>query len=278
MTVPDCIPVAVPIRRVGSWWRLLAGGLVLFGLGVLLLFGTGNPTLFPTVMLIGNFTVPVAYVSFFYERRHLSRLTMSSTASAFVFGGALGVFAAAALEPLVIRGNGAFEYLLIALIEEFVKVIGVLLIVRRWRHDTELDGLILGAAAGMGFAALESSGYAFGALIQSGGSLSATLVVTLIRGVTASLGHGTWTAILTAVIFRESRAGHLRLTGKVLAGYAVVVALHWLWDLMPSLLSNTVTALPGLLAPELVIGGIGLAILWWRWREGVRLQATESRG
>jgi RsiW-degrading membrane proteinase PrsW (M82 family) len=64
-------------------------------------------------------------------------------------------------------------------IEELVKILGVLLVARHRRHDLELDGLILGAAAGMGVAALESSGYAFSAFMRGGGSLSATVFVIL---------------------------------------------------------------------------------------------------
>ena len=72
-------------------------------------------------------------------------------------------------------------------------------------------GLILGAAAGMWFAALESMGYAFTAFLSSQGSLSATVNMTLLRGILAPIGHGTWTAILASVLFREGSAGHFRI-------------------------------------------------------------------
>ena len=53
------------------------------------------------------------------------------------------------------------------------------------------DGIILGGAAGMGFAALESSGYVFTAFVDSGGSLSTLVLVTLLRGLLSPVGHGT---------------------------------------------------------------------------------------
>ena len=56
----------------------------------------------------------------------------------------------------------------IGFIQEFAKILGVVIIARHKRHDSEMDGLILGAAAGMGFAALESNGYAFTAYLMSG--------------------------------------------------------------------------------------------------------------
>src|SRR5258706_12178882 len=186
-----------------SWWRVLLIGLLLYIIGIVILVLTGNPNLFPTVVLLGNFLVPVAYVVFFYERRYLSELTLPTTALTFFYGGVLGVFAASLLEPIFIRRLDIVTAFGVGLIEEFAKILGLLLIVRRRRHDSELDGMILGAAAGMGFAALESTGYAFTAFLLSGGSLSATVGMTLLRGLLAPLGHGTWTAILAGVLFRE---------------------------------------------------------------------------
>ena len=73
----DVSPV---VRRTGSWWRILFLGSLAFAMGVGLLVLTGNPNLFPTVAMLGNWMIPAAYVSFFYERRHLSNITMGTTA------------------------------------------------------------------------------------------------------------------------------------------------------------------------------------------------------
>ena len=81
--------------KTNSWWHILLIGMVLFLVGVVVLAVTGNLKLFPTIALIGNFLVPVSYVAFFYERRHLSQVTLVSVAQTFFYGGVLGVFAAA---------------------------------------------------------------------------------------------------------------------------------------------------------------------------------------
>ena len=70
------------------------------------------------------------------------------------------------LEPFFIRQLDLGAILKVGLIEEFAKILGVLAIARHRRHDSEMDGLILGGAAGMGFAALESNGYAFTAFLD----------------------------------------------------------------------------------------------------------------
>ena len=87
--------------------------------------------------------------------------------------GLLGVIAASILEPFFYSPVGSFSVLKVGFIEEFAKILGVLLITRNLRRDFEMDGLILGTAVGMGFAALESSVCAFTAFLMSNGNISA---------------------------------------------------------------------------------------------------------
>jgi RsiW-degrading membrane proteinase PrsW (M82 family) len=261
----------------GAWWRVLVIGLLLYAVGLAILAVSNNPNLFPTVVMLGSFMVPAAYVAFFYERRHLSDLSMPNTALTFFYGGVLGVFAAALLEPLFIRRLDFLTAFEVGLIEEFAKILGVLLIARRLRHDSELNGLILGAAAGMGFAALESSGYAFSAFLRSGGSLSAAVFVTLLRGVLSPLGHGTWTAILAAVLFRESGPEHFHMNRKVIGAYLGVSILHGLWDGLPGLIGAFVGAGPDIFIAQAIVGITGLFILWRLWRQARRAQIERAQ-
>ena len=258
-----------------SWWRVLLVGLLLYFVGIFILVLSGNPVLFPTVVMLGNFVVPITYVAFFYGRRQLSRLSMPTTAMSFFYGGVLGVFASALLEPIFVRQVDPASVFVIGLIEEAAKIMGVLVIARRRRHDAELDGLILGAAAGMGFASLESIGYAFVAFLGSGGSLSITVMVTLLRGLLSPLGHGTWTAILASVLFRESSAGRFRINRKVIGAYLTVSILHGLWDGLPAVVAMLLS--PGLdvFIAQALVAVMGLFILWRRWREATRQQAAQ---
>jgi RsiW-degrading membrane proteinase PrsW (M82 family) len=256
--------------KTNSWWQILLIGLLLFAVGVVVFAITGNAKLFPTVTLIGNFLVPVSYVAFFYERRHLSQVTLVSAARAFFYGGVLGVFAAALLEPVFIRRLTFESAFGVGLIEEFAKILGVVVVARHHRHDSEIDGLILGAAAGMGFAALESSGYAFTAFLASNGNLSDVVLTTLLRGLFSPIGHGTWTAILASVLFREGAPNRFRIDGAVIVAYLTVAALHGLWDGLPQLVASVTGAGLDVLLVQGAIGVVGLVILWFRWREAVR--------
>ncbi|HEX2924925.1 MAG TPA: PrsW family intramembrane metalloprotease [Ruminiclostridium sp.] len=249
------------------WLRVLLIGFIIYILTILTFLLTGNTNLFPSIVLIGNFLVPVAFVSFFYVRREWFSVNMSATAMCFFFGGALGTIAASLLEPVFIYKLTFTTAFTVGVIEEFTKLIGVFLIARHRRYNSMLDGIILGSAAGMGFAAFESTGYAFTVFLQSGGSLSQTVFITLLRGITSPVGHGTWTAILSSVLLKESEHGRFFINTRVLKAYITVVALHGLWDGFPLVIRYIFPSMYSILIGQLILGTVGLLILNSRWRE-----------
>ncbi|WP_094226760.1 PrsW family intramembrane metalloprotease [Methanolobus psychrotolerans] len=260
-----------------SWLKVFTGGLLLYIFGVFTLAATRNSNIFPTVVMLGNFLVPITYVAFFYQRRHLSKLDIPTTSWAFFYGGLLGVLAAATLEPIFLSQHKLLYSFEVGLIEEFAKILGVLIIAKRCFHDSEMDGLILGAASGMGFAALESTGYAFTAFLASGGSLSQTVLITLIRGVIAPIGHGTWTAILVSVMFRESGPRIFHINHKVIITYLTVAILHGLWNGLPEVLAICPLPVVNVFIGQVSVALIGFFLLWRRYNEAKRLQIERLR-
>jgi hypothetical protein len=92
------------------------------------------------------------------------------------------------------------------------------------------DGIVLGAAVGLGFAAFETAGYSFNAMFTERGlSVTALVETELLRSVLAPVGHGLWTAILGGVLFWGLRQGRW-LTGRLVLTYLWVAFLHALWD------------------------------------------------
>lgn len=272
-SAPKAQPPA-PTGRRNTWLRVLIYSTVFYILLLLALLLTGNPNLFPSLVMVGNFTVPVAYVAFLYERRNFSRLRMPTVSLAFLYGGLVGIIATSFIGPLFTIQFDLGGVLAVGLIEEFAKILGVVVIALRRRHVSEMDGLILGAAVGMGFAALESTGYAFTAFLLSSGSISATVEVTLFRGLLSPLGHGTWTAILAGVLFRESKDCCFRINLKVIGAYLFVSILHSMWNGMSLVLTPFIGLGLGAVTTWAVVGLIGLYVLWLRWREAVRLQTA----
>jgi RsiW-degrading membrane proteinase PrsW (M82 family) len=233
-------PQPVAPRRKRGWLRALLIGVVLFIITTIVFFWTQDPNLYPTVILIGNFLVPIVFVAFLYDHQHLSTLTTDTIAICFCIGGVLGVLGAAVLETLLIpipaypdQGLSLGSALAVGLIEEGCKILAVMFLARGMRHTSEMDGLLMGGAVGMGFAALESTGYAFTAFLVSNGHVGASITETIIRGVLAPFGHGVWTALLGAVLFRASRPHRFRISGIVIITYLFVSILHGFWDGLP---------------------------------------------
>ncbi len=194
---------------------------------------TGNLNLIPTVVLLGSFLVPTTAVVFYLDHDPSATISSQRIFFAFVYGGVLGVLTASLLEVWLLQ-DGIFIYLGVGLIEELAKVLALLLVAWGIRHFTTLDGIVLGAAVGFGFAAFESSGYALNALFTPHGLSLLNLVWTeVLRGVLAPVGHGLWTGILGGVLFgAAARRGRLRLTWKFVGAYLLVSLLHGLWDSM----------------------------------------------
>ena len=70
------------------------------------------------------------------------------------------------------------SYIGVGLIEEAVKLATLWVLARRLSRYTVRDGMVLGAAVGFGFAALQSAGYAFTAFSSSSGLSLLTVVET----------------------------------------------------------------------------------------------------
>ena len=217
-----------------SWLVVFFVGLALWGLTVVVTFATGNANLLPTLVLLGSFLVPVTFVTWAYDRLGVgSALTPRRILAAFLVGGTLGVLGASVLESYFLHPS-VWMYVGVGLIEEGVKLAALWLMALHLTHYTRRDGMVLGAAVGFGFAALESSGYALTALVTVKGLSLTDLVQTeILRGLLAPFGHGLWTAIAGAVLFSTAaRGGRPRLTVGLLGTYLGVSVLHSLWDSM----------------------------------------------
>ena len=104
-------------------------------------------------------------------------------------------------------------------------------------------------AAGAGFAALETMGYAFTTLLSSSGSITDTVDTLLLRGFLSPAGHMSWTGVTAAALYiaaigRGQRRRGLRFVGT----FVLAVALHALWDSQTSVVGTAVIAVVSLLA------------------------------
>ena len=153
-------------------------------------------------------------------------------APAALFGGVIGMVVAGRLEYATLRDLGGLPTTAVGLIEEAAKLIvplALLVILWRNRHDVA-DGLVIGVATGMGFATLETMGYAFVTLIASGGNVNAVEQTLLIRGLLSPAGHMAWTGLACGALWAMAAAPTGRNVVKFVVTFLGVVALHAAWD------------------------------------------------
>jgi len=255
------------------WWAVLLIGLALWIAAVGATFVTGNIIVLPTIVLLGSFLIPVTAVVWYLDHDPSPSLSPRRIVSAFIIAGVLGVLVASMLEFWLVYGTGTMGMLKVGFIEELVKGAAIVLLALGLRSYATRDGMVLGAAVGFGFAALESSGYALASLFVVQGqhlvlSLSSVVFTELVRGVLAPFGHGLWSAILGGVIFHAARNGRLRLTWSVVATYIGVSLLHAAFDIFGGITGYIVIS---------IIGIVPLVYLWVRADRGIPFRGTARR-
>ena len=202
---------------------MLVIGVALFIAVERTLVATQNPNFVPSAILLGAAIVPAAFLTFVYGRRLHYDVGLPVVATAAFLGGIIGTVVAGTLEFDAQRDLGFLPMVGVGLIEETSKLIiplAVLIFFARYRKQA--DGLLIGVAAGAGFAALETMGYAFVTLIESKGSITDTVDVLLLRGIMSPAGHMAWTGISATALYAAAEAGwtgrRRRVRGRVRAG------------------------------------------------------------
>lgn len=195
----------------------------------------GNPNALPGLIVVGSFTVPLSTVVLFLELNAWRNISLYEVMKTFFVGGGASLVATLFLFSFVgaydLSFFGAF---LTGVVEETGKAIIVYYFLRRMENLTILNGMLIGAAVGAGFAAFESSGYAMNFLFQGGWDVM--MDVIFLRGFLTPGGHVVWAAISGAGLVMASKAlgGDMSISvltnQKFLRLFVIVVLLHALWD------------------------------------------------
>jgi RsiW-degrading membrane proteinase PrsW (M82 family) len=230
----------IPVRRslgtlivawlLRPWVVTLLVGLALFGVLDWAATTTENLNLVPSLICVGAFLGPIVFVVWVWE--HAPTVPMPLLWMCFLVGGILGVTAASILEYRTVLEYGGLPTTAIGLAEETSKLIVPLAIFFLWnRYRSEGDGLLIGVAAGMGFAAFETMGYGLTALLRSQGQIGHVEQVLFVRNLLSPAGHAAWTGLICAALWRARlEPNRMRGAALVVAAFALAVTLHALWD------------------------------------------------
>ncbi|MEB4857669.1 MULTISPECIES: PrsW family intramembrane metalloprotease [Priestia] len=188
-----------------------------------------NINFIPGLIVVGAFAVPFTTLIFFWEMNAPQNIAIYKIVYVVFIGGILSLLLALVFYDIL--GNNT-NVIVIGICEELAKVIAVIYFVRNLKYRYILNGLLLGAAIGAGFAAFETAGYALRALLS--GSFHMLYSTILWRSIFAPGGHVAWAALTGAAIciVQEDKKFQWNMLVKLkfLGVFLLVVFMHALWD------------------------------------------------
>lgn len=196
----------------------------------------GNANFLPAMIVLAAFAVPVTILIFFFEINIFRNIPFYKVMKYFVWGGGLSLILAILFFSLDLNTDIStyFGALMVGLIEEVAKAaIVAAFLFKSKKSNYILNGLLIGAAVGAGFAAFETAGYILRYGLSSG--LETMLGVIKLRGFLAPGGHVAWAAIEGAGLmyvkgFEKLDKKHLN-DKRFLLICLIPIVLHGVWDM-----------------------------------------------
>lgn len=199
----------------------------------------GNSNFLPIMIMLAAFAVPVTILIFFFEINLFRNIPFYKVLKYFILGGSLSLILAILYFSLPYFESSATTQtftgaLMIGLIEEAAKaVIVAIFLFKSKKSKYILNGLLVGAAVGAGFAAFETAGY----ILRYGmsGGVQTMLEIIKLRGFLAPGGHVAWAAIEGAALmyvkgFEKLDKKHIN-DKRFLLICLIPVVLHGIWDM-----------------------------------------------
>ncbi len=207
---------------------------VVFFYGFVFLFNQNqNTTIIPAIIFIGSFAVPISTLILFFElnlRRNVPlwavfRLVLAGTILSFLITEILAVNLSS-----IYSSSGAW---FAAILEEPAKLLALIILTNgKKKYPYILNGLLLGAAVGCGFAAFETSGYALRELALE--DIESMIQVIQLRGILSPFMHIVWTAVAGGALWRIKKNKNFSLkniqTKKFILPFSIMIICHALWN------------------------------------------------
>lgn len=211
--------------------------ILLIGIGLLaatflinVIFPLKAGLLFPFVYVGGAFIFPVAWMIFFWEMNIPRNISFPQVLFMFLAGGVLSL----AFSGLMFSFTGSSEnpvvaYTIVGIVEETAKILAAVVWLRKRDYKYILSGMLVGAAVGAGFSAIESAGYA---IMENNWSLYGLIA----RAILSFGGHVAWAAITGGALVWVKGIQPLsekHFTSPIfLKAMAFSIGTHALWDIV----------------------------------------------
>jgi RsiW-degrading membrane proteinase PrsW (M82 family) len=231
-TTPALLAIDTNWPKPWMFVRVLVMSLLLY-LGFLWIFDQfDNIRLIPGLIMTGSVAVPFALLLFFFEANAPRNISLYQVIKLVLLGGLVSII----ISLFLFKLTGLTGWLGAAgagIVEESGKALTLLIVVTRPRYRWTLNGLLLGAAVGTGFAVFESAGYALDFGIGQGVQAMKDTILT--RGVlTVFGGHTIWTGLAGAALWRARGTRPFKpalfLDPMFLRVFVFCIGIHMLWN------------------------------------------------
>jgi len=261
-TTPSINEVSIEYPQPWLFFRLITGSIILFYSFVAVYNQFENANLLPGIIFTGSFAVPISTLFLFFELNIRRNVPIWQVMRLVLTGGLLSLFVALVLFQNAFAFLGPQGAWIAGLLEEPAKLIALVVLVKdNKKYPYILNGLLLGAAVGCGFAAFESAGYALRFGITD---IDALVSITQLRGVLSPFAHIVWTAIAGAALWRVQRGGEfyyrLLLKKEFYAPFGTVIFCHAIWNSDSSIPFMGKYVICGLIAWTLALSLLNLGI------------------
>ena len=232
-TTPNINAITTQYPEPWLFLRLIIASVILFYGFVFLFNQSENPNLIPGIIFSGSFAIPISTLVLFFELNIRRNVPFWTVMRVLLAGAILSFFITQILlsnTSDIFSTTGAWSA---ALLEEPAKLIALIILTRgKRKYPYILNGLLLGAAVGCGFATFESAGYALNNLAIDG--VESMISIIQLRGVLSPFMHIIWTAVAGAALWRVQRDGsfYIGLLKKkeFYEPFRAIIICHVIWN------------------------------------------------
>jgi protease PrsW len=222
-----------------------------------------NFKLYPGWLFMGAFSIPFSVMVFFLETNTPSNISFYRVAKLFFLGGLLSLVFSLFLFDAT-RATTWLGAMAAGPIEELGKLLAVVIVARNWTGTKwTLNGLLIGAAVGAGFAAFETAGYILEQAVLGGSDI----VTMVVRASTAPFTHVIWTAATAGALWRHMAekpfAFGMLFEWPVLRILLMATGLHMIWN------SGLTVPILGIYGKFLILGVIGWILVLLLIQDGI---------
>jgi RsiW-degrading membrane proteinase PrsW (M82 family) len=281
-----CDRTTPPLGQVGTHWPRpwFFARLLIFGAFASLGFWFGawyyeNANMIPGLIIVSAFFVPLTCVALFFELNVPRNISFYRVTEFITAGGLVSLIITLFLGSITKALDNLLGAMSAGVIEEPAKVLAaVVLLYRARQYKWTVNGILVGAAVGAGFAGFESAGYIFRSLLGEEG-LGPYYAVIIQRAIFAPFCHVVWTASIVGALWRVKSDRPFQLSMLVNKDFlrilSFVVMLHMLWN-SGLLFSRMVKGYPLVFLWLLSLVGSWYLVLLLV-QEGLRQVATAKR-